>query len=255
MKRYAIIPAAGLGTRFLPVTRTIPKEMLPIGPKPALQYLVDEALRAGCEQVVIIISHAKELVRRHFEAGTAYSGRLVWVYQEEQHGLGHAVYQVAKAKALPKLTAEDQLLILLGDALVFGCDASSEMVRLSEKNGGAAVIGCEHVPDEKVSRYGILKLEGNRVVDMIEKPSLAEAPSNLAVAGRYLLPAVIFDFLKTQSQGKGGEIQLTDSIRRMLSNPQVSTPALLPYVYPGRRQDIGNPDGYFEALKFFYTMR
>ena len=241
----AIIPAAGLGTRFLPLTRAVPKEMLPIGSKPALQLIVDEALEAGCDEVIVIISHAKELVRNYFSSDPQYAPRLRWIYQEEQHGLGHAVLQAADLFAS---NTPSQVLILLGDAVISGCKASVEMSALSKANGGASVIGCERVPPEKVSRYGILKVEGGRVTDMVEKPSPEEAPSDLAVAGRYLLDARIFGYLKTQTPGKGGEIQLTDAIRRMITD---GTAVLLPYAYPGKRHDIGNPQGYFETLCAF----
>ena len=244
----AIIPAAGLGTRFLPLTRAVPKEMLPIGPKPALQVIVDEALAAGCDEVLVIISHAKELVRTYFSEDPQYASRIRWVYQEEQHGLGHAILQALPVLCSTSASDFDSLLILLGDAVISGCAASSEMVALSKANGDASVVGCEHVPSEKVSRYGILKVEGGRVVDLVEKPSAEEAPSDLAIAGRYLLSSKIFEFLKTQTPGKGGEIQLTDAIRRMIGTGGVS---LLPYVYPGKRHDIGNPQGYFETLKAF----
>ena len=275
----AIIPAAGLGTRFLPLTRAVPKEMLPIGNRPALQLILDEAFEAGADEAIVIISHAKELIRTYFSADPAYGPRIRWVYQEEQRGLGHAVLQTAellsrsaKSKsnkgesdsAVRLESSTSSFLILLGDALVSGCRASSEMVALSKANGGASVIGCERVPPEKVSRYGILKVEDGRVVDMVEKPSVEEAPSDLAVAGRYLLDVKIFDFLKTQAPGKGGEIQLTDAIRRMISlspshlpirspsHPLTRSPShLLPYIYPGKRHDIGNPQGYFETLCAF----
>ena len=229
----AIIPAAGHGTRFLPVTRVVPKEMLPIGAKPALELIVDEARSAGAEEIVLVISEGKELIRRYFEGQPG----IRFVYQKEQKGLGHAVLQAA---------VDDEVLILLGDALVLGCNAAKEMVEVSRRNGNAAVIGCERVPKEKVSRYGIMKLDGDRIVDMVEKPSVEEAPSDIAVAGRYLLPAAIFGYLKTQTPGKGGEIQLTDAIKRMLAEH----PAYA-YVYPGKRQDIGNPDGYYAALTAF----
>ena len=241
----AIIPAAGLGTRFLPLTRAVPKEMLPIGAKPALQVIVDEALEAGCDEVLVIISHAKELVRKYFSEDPQYASRIRWVYQEEQHGLGHAVLQCSGVQVSG---FQEPVLILLGDAVISGCAAAKEMAALSKANGGASVIGCEHVPPEKVSRYGILKVEDGRIVDLVEKPSAEEAPSDLAIAGRYLLDARIFDFLKTQTPGKGGEIQLTDAIRRMVKEAGVS---LLPYAYPGRRHDIGNPQGYYETLKAF----
>ena len=244
----AIIPAAGLGTRFLPLTRAVPKEMLPIGSKPALQVIVDESLEAGCDDVLVIISHAKELVRKYFSEDPQYAKRIRWVYQEEQHGLGHAVLQCASAIEQSEQSNNRTFLILLGDAVISGCAASKEMVALSRANGGASVIGCEHVPPEKVSRYGILKVEGGRIADLVEKPSIEEAPSDLAIAGRYLLDAKIFDFLKTQTPGKGGEIQLTDAIRRMVKEAGVT---LLPYAYPGKRHDIGNPQGYYETLKAF----
>ena len=244
----AIIPAAGLGTRFLPLTRAVPKEMLPIGAKPALQVIIDEALEAGCDEVQVIISHAKELVRKYFSEDPQYAKHIRWVYQEEQHGLGHAVLQVAGLRRCGAAGSEGPVLILLGDAVISGCSASREMVALSRANGGASVIGCEHVPPERVSRYGILKVEGGRVVDLVEKPSVKEAPSDLAIAGRYLLDAKIFDFLKTQTPGKGGEIQLTDAIRRMVADGGIT---LLPYAYPGKRHDIGNPQGYFETLCAF----
>ena len=233
----AIIPAAGHGTRFLPVTRVVPKEMLPIGAKPALELIVDEARSAGAEEIVLVISEGKELIRRYFEGQPG----IRFVYQKEQKGLGHAVLQAE---------VDDEVLILLGDALVLGCNAAKEMVEVSRQNGDAAVIGCERVPKEKVSRYGILKVEETvgtpRIVDMVEKPSVEEAPSDIAVAGRYLLPAAIFGYLRTQAPGKGGEIQLTDAIKRMLADH----PAYA-YVYPGKRQDIGNPDGYYSALTAF----
>ena len=229
----AIIPAAGLGTRFLPVTRVVPKEMLPIGSKPALELIVDEARAAGASEVVIVISEGKELIRKYFEG----QPDIRFVYQKEQKGLGHAVLQAE---------IDDDVLILLGDALVVGCCAAKEMVEVSKRHAGAAVIGCERVPKEKVSRYGIMKLDGDRIVDMVEKPAVEEAPSDIAVAGRYLLPAAIFGYLKTQTPGKGGEIQLTDAIRRMLSERDAYA-----YVYPGKRQDIGNPDGYFAALEAY----
>ena len=244
----AIIPAAGLGTRFLPLTRAVPKEMLPIGAKPALQVILDEALEAGCDEVQIIISPAKELVRKYFAENPQYADRVRWVYQEEQHGLGHAVLQVAELQGCKVAGLQEPVLILLGDAVISGCAAAKEMVSLSQANGGASVIGCEHVPPEKVSRYGILKVKDGKVVDLVEKPSAEEAPSDLAIAGRYLLDARSFDYLRTQTPGKGGEIQLTDAIRRMVREGGAE---LRPYIYPGKRHDIGNPQGYYETLKAF----
>ncbi len=244
----AIIPAAGHGTRFLPVTRVVPKEMLPIGSRPALELIVDEARAAGATRIILIISEGKELIRRYFEDQMD----LTFVYQREQRGLGHAVLQAAEEAG----AREEPVLILLGDALVVGSSAAKVLADASAAAGGASVIGCERVPMERVSRYGILKpMDTARAVedgvafalaDMIEKPSVEEAPSNLAVAGRYLLGGAIFRYLATQTPGKGGEIQLTDAIKRMMAEKPV-----FGCVYPGKRQDIGNPDGYYAALTAF----
>lgn len=235
----ALIPAAGHGTRFAPFTELLPKEMLPIGARPAIALIVDEAIVAGADEVVIITSPEKPLLKKWFEIEPP-NVKITWIDQLEQHGLGHAVLQAA-----PLLENETEpILILLGDALVSGGNASKEMVDLSKANAGASVIGCEKVSMDKVSRYGIMKLDGLRIVDMVEKPLVEEAPSNIAVAGRYLLNPAIFAYLKTQAPGKGGEIQITDAIKRMLSEKPV-----LAYVCPGHRHDIGNPAGYFKALE------
>ena len=225
----AIIPAAGLGTRFLPVTRVVPKEMLPIGAKPALELIVDEARAAGADEIVIVISEGKELIRKYFEG----QPDIRFVYQKVQKGLGHAVLQAE---------IDDDALILLGDALVIGCCAAKEMVEVSKRHGGAAVIGCERVPKEKVSRYGIMKLEGDRIVDMVEKPAPEEAPSDIAVAGRYLLPAAIFGYLKTQTPGKGGEIQLTDAMAEL-----ARTCGMTAVEFTSKRYDMGNKLGILQA--------
>ena len=243
----AIIPAAGKGTRFLPATRVIPKEMLPIGAKPAIHCIVEEAIAAGADDIVIIISEEKEIIRRYFDGDLELSAKIRYVYQKEQRGLGHAVLQASGDVKGP-------VLVLLGDALVSGPNPSVEMVAVSEANGGASVIGMERVPLEKVSRYGIAAVKGDipkagesaRIADLVEKPRVEEAPSDLAVAGRYLLDGDIFGLLATQQPGHGGEIQLTDAIRRLLERKPVYG-----YVYPGKRQDIGNPQGYFKALEAF----
>ncbi len=241
----AIIPAAGKGTRFLPVTRAVPKEMLPIGAKPAIQLIVEEAIEAGADDIAIVISEGKELIRRYFEGDPDLCAKVRFVYQREQRGLGHAVLQAADG-------VQGLALVLLGDALVTGPNPSRAMVAISAANGGASVIGLERVPPERVSRYGIVKLAGEasgtvvHVADLVEKPRVEDAPSDLAIAGRYLLDADIFALLATQAPGHGGEIQLTDAIRRLLAAKPV-----FGHVYPGKRQDIGNPQGYFKALEAF----
>lgn len=235
----AIIPAAGHGTRFLPVTKVVPKEMLPIGSRPALELIVEEAKSAGADEIVMVISKGKELIREYFKDDPAVS----FVYQHEQKGLGHAVLQAAPAFA----GGTGNVLVLLGDALVAGGNASRELAAVSRSNGGAAVVGLERVPREKVSRYGIVAMEeSGRITGMVEKPAPENAPSDLAVAGRYLLDVAIFDFLAGQRAGLGGEIQLTDAIARMIAEKP-----LYGCVYRGRRQDIGNPQGYFKALEAF----
>ena len=241
----ALIPAAGHGTRFAPWTKLIPKEMLPVGARPAIALIVDEAIEAGADEVVIITSPEKPLLKKWFELNPP-KAPIVWVDQLEQHGLGHAVLQAAEHFE----SESEPVLILLGDALVSGGNASSAMMEISKANGGASVIGCEEVPRERVSRYGIMKSSSEiseaffKLADIVEKPSVEEAPSNLAVAGRYLLDPAVFRFLKDQTAGVGGEIQLTDAIRRMLAEKPV-----FGYIYPGHRHDIGNPNGYLKALE------
>ena len=269
----AIIPAAGFGTRFLPATKTVPKEMLPVGAKPAIQLIVEEALSAGAEKVVIVTSRDKPSLMRHFAPDPVWRARcarkpeidaelahleevgkkIEWVYQEEQKGLGHAVLQAAEALRGEK----DPVMVLLGDALVSGEPPSAAMAELSRAFGGASVVGLEEVPLEKVSRYGIVKGErvetphgrggdAYRLSDLVEKPAPEAAPSRLAIAGRYLLDPDIFALLASQQPGVGMEIQLTDSIRRLLPGHEVYG-----YRYPGKRHDIGNPKGYFETLAAF----
>ena len=243
----ALIPAAGHGTRFLPVTRVVPKEMLPVGAKPAIQLIVEEALAAGADEVVIVVSPEKEIVRKYFDGDTALASRIRWAWQTEQRGLGHAVLQGA-----PLLAQErEPVLVLLGDALVSGEPPSAAMAAISRAHGGASVVGLEEVPLEKVSRYGIVKGEQVdervwKLDDLVEKPAPETAPSRLAIAGRYLLDPAIFGLLATQTPGHGGEIQLTDSIRRLLAEKPVYG-----YRYPGHRHDIGNPAGYLETLNAF----
>ena len=266
---HALIPAAGYGTRFLPASKTIPKEMLPVGAKPAIQLIVEEALAAGADDVVVVTSPDKPALKRHFDPDPVWHARcartrleeigrrIVWVEQTEQKGLGHAVLQAAE---ILKGTAEP-VLILLGDALVSGEAPSPAMAALSRAYGHASVVGLEEVPLEKVSRYGIVAgrpaseaadlagIDAARILrldDLVEKPAPEAAPSRLAIAGRYLLDPEIFDLLATQTPGVGGEIQLTDAIRRLLAVKPVYG-----YRYPGRRHDIGNPSGYFETLRAF----
>lgn len=264
----AIVPAAGHGTRFYPVAKSVPKEMLPIVGKPVIQWIVEEALEAGADEVVVVTSPDKPALRDYFtpdrtlsaclarrpealaalERLDALSERVRFVEQREQLGLGHAVLQAAPLAR----GGSDPVLVLLGDALVRGANGSSELLACSRQNGGASVVGLERVPREKVSRYGIVAGQPAgrpdlwRLTDIVEKPAPEQAPSDLAVAGRYLLSPRIFDFLAEGRAGVGGEIQLTDAIRRLLQDAPVYGCA-----YAGRRYDIGNPRGYLDALCAF----
>ncbi len=262
----AIIPAAGHGTRFFPASKVIPKELLPVAGKPAIQWIVEEALAAGADEVIIVTSPEKALLRQYFTAEPIWyerlksnasataalqrvdqiSAKIRFIEQTEQLGLGHAVLQAA-----PLVEDETEpILILLGDALVLGkTPCSRTMVEASRSHGNASVVGLERVPPEKVSRYGIvagIKTEVDNLFQLtalVEKPALADAPSNLAIAGRYLLHPRIFELLANTRSGHGGEIQLTDAIVSLLRELPV-----FGYQYPGVRFDIGNPAGYLETL-------
>ncbi len=267
MIRQAVIPAAGFGTRFLPATKAVPKEMAVILDRPALQWIVEEALAAGVDEVIIVTSPDKPALRRHFQADPAGLARLRgqasraealaalerleeisthvrFVEQLEQRGLGHAILCAADA-----LDKDRPFLVLLGDALVRGPrPCAAVMTELSREFGGCSVVGLERVPREKVSRYGIVA--GTAVRDdrlfkldrLVEKPSLAEAPSDLAVAGRYVLTPAVLDLLRSTRPGVGGEIQITDAIQTLLA-----TEPVYGWRYEGIRHDIGNPIDYLAA--------
>jgi len=262
----AIIPAAGIGSRFYPVAKSVPKEMLPIGSKPAIQLVVEEALAAGAEEVIIVTSQEKPSIMQYFTPDPTWHKRVSgkeeatrfledldrisqsvrFVFQHEQLGLGHAVLQAASECAGEK----EPVLILLGDALVKSdVPCSRELVEISREFGNASMVGLEEVPHEKESRYGIVG--GKQVRDnlfkldrLIEKPSPDAAPSNLAIAGRYVLDPCVFGWLTSCPAGYAGEIQLTDAIQKMLE----SGFPVYGYRYSGRRFDIGNHDGYRETL-------
>ena len=218
----AVIPAAGLGSRFLPATKAQPKEMLPVVNKPAIQYIVEEALVSGADEVVIVNSHDKASIEEQFSPNAKLvehlrgvgkdkyadaveaAGELPvsYVYQEEPLGLGHAVHVAAQK------TGDDMFMVMLGDVLVPDNGVCTKMVEVSNAHGGASVIAVVPVADEEVSR-------------MVEKPSLVEAPSNLAIFGRYLLSPVVMDLLAQTKPGAGGEIQLTDALVALLDREDV----------------------------------
>lgn len=265
----AIIPAAGLGTRFLPATKCSPKELLPVLDKPVIQYVVEEALEPeGVEGVVIINSHEKPQIEQYFsvdedfesmlrERGKAKEADRVheaatlpvsFVYQDEARGLGHAVLQAAPA------IDEDPFFVLLGDYFVPDRQMCVRMGEVSRAHGGASVIAVAPVPADQVSRYGIIagecvgclpgtnatgEQEGAvwKVTGLVEKPRPEEAPSHLFIVGRYLLSPRIMELLATQGPGAGNEIQLTDAMERLLAEEEMY--ALV--VDPSEGCDTGTP--------------
>ncbi|MGL4357324.1 UTP--glucose-1-phosphate uridylyltransferase GalU [Cetobacterium sp.] len=261
----AVIPAAGLGTRVLPATKAQPKEMLVIVDKPSLQYIVEELVESGITDIVIVTGRNKNSIEDHFDFSFELENTLerdgkfellkkiddissmaniYYVRQNHPLGLGHAIL---KAKSF---IGDDPFVIALGDDIVYNPNApvAKQLIDVYEKYG-SSVIGVQEVENKDVSKYGIVKpsatLDENTVemVDFIEKPSLEEAPSNLACLGRYLLDGEIFKYLETTTPGKGGEIQLTDAILQMLNDKK----KVVAYNFEGKRYDIGNKIGLLKA--------
>lgn len=261
----AVIPAAGLGTRVLPATKAQPKEMLVIVDKPSLQYIVEELVESGITDIVIVTGRNKNSIEDHFDFSYELENTLerdgkfellkkiddissmaniYYVRQNHPLGLGHAIL---KAKSF---IGDDPFIIALGDDIVYNPTApvAKQLIDVYEKYG-SSVIGVQEVENKDVSKYGIVKpaaiLDENTVemVDFIEKPTLEEAPSNLACLGRYLLSGEIFKYLETTEPGKGGEIQLTDAILKMLNDDQ----KVVAYNFQGKRYDIGNKIGLLKA--------
>jgi len=267
----AVIPVAGLGTRLLPATKSQPKEMLPVGRKPVVQYVVEELTRVGMSRVLFITGPAKASIENHFDldaeliqtlresgkeellAALEYERSAVQYFYTRQRqllGLGHAV------SCARSFVGRQPFVVALGDSII-GMHAESDVVqrmtRCYRERDAAAVIAFEEVPNEDVSQYGIAKPKTDdelfEIVDLVEKPSPREAPSNLAIAARYVLSPVIFDALETTKRGKGGEIQLTDAIRAVI---RAGGRAYGVRLRPGeRRYDIGNFESYFEAFVAF----
>ena len=270
--RKAVIPAAGFGTRFLPETKAMPKEMLPIVDKPTIQYIVEEILQSGIEQILIISGHAKRAIEDHFDSSPELEAhlyetgkiallkqirkisdiRIHYVRQKYQRGLGDAI-----------LCAKDFIDgepfgVILGDDVVYTGDrepALKQLVDQYDKTGGT-VIGCQVVRPEQVSAYGIIdgaETDDNnllKVRDMVEKPSVEEAPSRFAALGRYVITPDVFDILEQTKPGKGGEIQLTDALRVMAHQESVYA-----YNFEGKRYDTGDKLGYLKATVEFALRR
>lgn len=256
MIKKAVIPAAGWGTRFLPITKSQPKEMIPIVDTPVIQYVVEEAVASGITDILIIIGKGKRAIEEHFdrspllEAALAEKGRLEeleklkkisnlanihFVWQKEMNGLGDAIRYARDH------VGNEPFAVLLGDTLISGNGKpiTRQLIEVYERYKGS-VVALEQVPWEKVHRYGIINgkpMEDNIFLahDFIEKPDRAEAPSNLAIASRYVFTPQIFDYLDTTQRGKNNEIQLTDAMRQM-----VKEQAMYGLQFDGVRYDIGN---------------
>lgn len=267
--RKAVIPAAGLGTRFLPATKAQPKEMLPIVDKPAIQYIIEEAIQSGIEEILIITGRNKRAIEDHFDRAVELEHTLKsqgkydllglvedlnditihYVRQKEPKGLGHAIL------CAKQFVGNEPFAVLLGDDIV---DASVPCLRqlmdVYEDYPGS-VLGVQQVPKSKVSSYGIIKPVGVKdnlwkVADMVEKPSAHEAPSQLAVLGRYIIEPEVFAVLENTPPGRGGEIQLTDGLRELAVHRSVYA-----YQFEGRRYDVGDKQGYLEATIEFALKR
>lgn len=261
--RKAVIPAAGFGTRFLPATKATPKEMLPIVDKPTIQYIVEEALQSGIEEILIISGHAKRAIEDHFDTNPGLEMHLEshgqelllkmvrsiseinihYIRQKHMRGLGDAIL------CARSFIDDEPFAVLLGDDVVYNetNPALRQMIDIYN-DLGATILGCQEVPLEKVSSYGIVAgvpVEGKnvlRVTNMIEKPSVEEAPSRTAVLGRYIITPDVFEVLARTEPGKGGEIQLTDAIQTMASRE-----AVYAYCFEGKRYDVGDKLGFLKA--------
>ena len=268
--RTAVIPAAGLGTRFLPVTKSVPKELLPILYKPMLQYVVEEAAEAGIERVIVVTSRGKESIAAYFQAqpdleerlaesgATALAGKVraaaelaqvSFVIQEQPLGLGHAVLTAEEAVA-----GEPFVVILPDDIISHSPGVVAQMLKVHENTGGG-VVAVEPMPWERVHNYGVVDATPvddrvHQIQGLVEKPTRQEAPSNLTIVGRYILPPEIFDHLRRTPPGTNGEIQLTDALLLLLMHHE-----LYAYEFLGTRYDGGTPLGLLRASLEFGLAR
>lgn len=258
--KKAIFPAAGLGTRFLPATKASPKEMLPLVDKPMIQYAVEEAVYCGIEDLIVITGKHKRAIEDHFDSAYELEEKLrisgkkklieeinkmsnvnfAYIRQRAALGLGHAILC-----AKPFVNDEPFAVILSDDIIDPDYHLLRDMIRVFD-DVGCPVIALEEVPDSEVSRYGIIdgKLEGDifKIKNLIEKPRIGEAPSNLAIIGRYILTPDIFGVLEKKKVGAGGEIQLTDALKELLKKRPIYG-----YLIKGRRYDAGDKLGYLKA--------
>lgn len=261
--RKAVIPAAGLGTRFLPATKAMPKEMLPIVDKPTIQYIIEEAIASGIEEILIITGKSKRAIEDHFDRSCELELELEkknntellalvkqvsemvdihYIRQKEANGLGAAIY------CARTFVGNEPFAVLLGDDVVYNEDLPclKQMIDVYESHG-TSVLGVQTVSDDDVSKYGIVDGQkiGDRVYtvkDLVEKPAKNEAPSNVAILGRYIISPEIFDILAETKPGKNGEIQLTDALKELAGREN-----MVAYDFIGKRYDVGNKQGFLEA--------
>ena len=260
--RKAVIPAAGLGTRFLPATKAQPKEMLPIVDKPTIQYIIEEAIASGIEEFLIVTGRSKRSIEDHFDRSLELELTLQhnhkdemlkmvqeisnisihYIRQKEPLGLGHAIL------CAKHFVGSEPFAVLLGDDIVDSTTPCLKQMIDVYNETGSSILGVQEVPQEKVSSYGIIEPQakiGDRlwsVKDMVEKPAVSEAPSRLAVLGRYIIAPEIFDILEKTKPGSGGEIQLTDALKEL-----ARMQTILAYNFEGRRYDVGDKQGFLEA--------
>jgi UTP--glucose-1-phosphate uridylyltransferase len=271
--RKAIIPAAGLGTRFLPATKAQPKEMLPIVDKPTIQYIIEEAVASGIEDIIIVTGRGKRAIEDHFDKsyeleetlakkgkydqleeiqGISKLANIHYIRQKEPLGLGHAI------SCASRFIGNEPFAVLLGDDIVHSPDnpCLKQLVDIYERYN-SSVIGVQQVPEEDVSKYGVISINQNgieegvyHIHDLVEKPKTEEAPSNYAIMGRYILRPEIFSILENLTPGAGGEIQLTDAIKKLNELQMV-----VGYEFEGERYDVGDKFGFIKATVEFALER
>ena len=265
MIKQAIIPLAGLGTRLLPLTSVIPKELLPINGKPGLEYILDECVDAGIKEIVFVISSKKKVIKKYFYNDSLFKKiikekndkrikfqylkikklkkMIKFVYQNSPRGTGDAILKCKK------FIKSKYFLMLLPDDLIMKKNCSSDMIKLHKKYK-SSIIASKKVSKDDVSRWGIFKINkiNSRnflIKDVIEKPKIKSAPSNYAVIGRYILPSKIFNILKKQKAGKNGEIHITDAIRTLIRDKN----KFIGHIFPGKYLDCGTLKGYINSSK------
>jgi len=271
MIKHCLFPVAGFGTRFLPVTKTVPKELLPILEKPLIQYAIDEAYESGASEMVLVINEHKLAIKKYFEPfpyleslisssskinqlkcidNITKNCSLNFINQTEMLGLGHAILQGKD------IIGDNPFAVILPDDLCHNEDQSvmSQMQKLFKENKDKCIVAVEQVNIKDVEKYGVISFRPSsnnvfQVDDMIEKPSPNQAPSNLAIIGRYILTPDIFETLEQAKPDQNGEIQITDALRELAQIGKV-----IAYKFKGRRIDCGSVDGYIEANVFFSSL-